>query len=172
MEDLLQMLRTSLQQGIHLILLIDDNSTMKNSDLQAKLQELDMQEACLSWHGNNGPATFRRNKNRTPIDGTWLSKGLSPKFSGYLDYDSLIPGAEHRCLWTDITFIQAFGHNTPPTVRSPMRGLHCKDPRIVENHVKKYEKLAHQHELPKRVALLLSVAKAPLSPELIREYEA
>jgi len=48
LEDLLQMLRASLQQGIHLILLTDGNSSMKNRDLQVALQGLDMQEACLT----------------------------------------------------------------------------------------------------------------------------
>jgi hypothetical protein len=116
--------------------------------------------------------TFMRNNARTPIDGIWLSKGLLSTFSGYLDYDSIKPGAEHRCLWTDITFNQAFGHNIPPFVRPPMRRLHCKDPRIVENYVKKNKTLALQHELPKWIFHIFGAAKAPLSPALIQEYEA
>jgi hypothetical protein len=54
LEDLIQMLRASLQQGIHIILLTDGNSNMKNSDLQVTLQGLDMKEACLTRNGNNG----------------------------------------------------------------------------------------------------------------------
>ena len=53
-----------------------------------------------------------------------------------------------------------------------MRRLHCNNPMIVENYVKKYEKLALQHKLPKWISQLPGAAKAPFSPAMIQEYEA
>jgi hypothetical protein len=53
-----------------------------------------------------------------------------------------------------------------------MRRLHCNNPMIVENYVKKYEKLALQHKLTKWISQLPGAAKAPFSPAMIQEYEA
>jgi hypothetical protein len=45
-----------------------------------------------------------------------------------------IPGMEHWCLWKDISFRVAFGHNMPPITCLAPRRLHCSDPKIVSNY--------------------------------------
>ncbi len=100
----------------HIIPMLDGNSTMKQSDFQQAKVHLKFREAVLSRHGTQGPATFCRNKTQTPIDGLWVSQGLVFTRSGYLHYDSIFPGLEHRCLWMDISFSSAFGHNMPAIV--------------------------------------------------------
>jgi hypothetical protein len=85
-------LTTALQQGDHITLLMDGNTNMKQSELQDTLGMLGFKEAVLSRHGMLGPETFRRNKNRTLIDGIWVSQSLVIERSGYLDYDLVIPG--------------------------------------------------------------------------------
>jgi hypothetical protein len=92
LQDLGKFLTTALQQGDHITLLMDGNTNMKQSELQDTLGMLGFKEAVLSRHGMLGPETFRRNKNRTLIDGIWVSQSLVIERSGYLDYDLVIPG--------------------------------------------------------------------------------
>ncbi len=51
------------------------------------------------------------------------------------------------------------------------RHLHCPDPRIVENYVRKYEKLAVECEFLPRLESLLSRVKYPLQKKLQEELE-
>jgi hypothetical protein len=68
-------------------------------------------------------------------------------------YDS-ITLSEHRCLWVDISYTNAFGHNMPLIQHPITRRLHCKDPRVVANYIRTYEKLAIKHDLLRKVQAL------------------
>jgi hypothetical protein len=129
----------------YIILMLDSNSNMRQSDLQLALGALHLREAILSRHGDLGPEKFHRNKNRTPIDGIWVSSGLVIEQCGYLHYDSIFTGAEHCCLWVELSFISTFGHNMPAIVHPKARRLHCRDPQVVNNYIKRYEALATKH---------------------------
>jgi hypothetical protein len=118
-QDLGKFLNTALQQGEHIILLMDGNTSMKRSDLHGSFGTFGLKEAVLSRHGIAGPETFHRNKTRTPIDGIWVSQSLVIECSGYLDYDSVILGVDHCCLWIDLSFTAAFGHNMPSQDTKP-----------------------------------------------------
>jgi hypothetical protein len=58
-----------IEAGDHIILMLDGNSNMKNSDLSLALREIDMTEAILRRHGLQGQGTRKRNSTSTPIDG-------------------------------------------------------------------------------------------------------
>lgn len=80
------------------------------------------------------------------------------EYSGYLDYDSIVPGLEHLCIWTDISFISAFGHIMLAVVRPKARKLHCRDPRVISNYIRRYEAMAIKHDLPQKAQDLLKKA--------------
>ena len=144
---------------------------MRDSPSATALKNCSMTEALLQRHGFSGPSTFRWNNTRTPIDGIWISPGISISAGGYLDYDCIIPGADHRTLWIDVSFINALGHVMPAIIRPQARRLNCRDPRIVENYVRRYEKLAIQHELLPKTEQFLEKARYPLSRVLQAEFE-
>lgn len=149
--------------GDHIILLIDGNSNMKNSDLKNTLEEeCTLTEAIMAKHGTNGPSTFRRNNTKNPIDGIWVSPSLSIQAGGYFAYDTLIMNTDHRCLWVDIAYTTAFGHNMPAIVRPAARRLHCKDPRLVANYVRAYKNFIKKHRLSAKVKKLKEEASYPL----------
>ncbi len=156
--------------GDHIILMLDGNSNMKGSDLGRALLQLSLFEAILEWHGTNDTATHKRNSTNSPIDGIWLSPGLQIERGGYFEYDDVIP-SDHRCVWVNLSFTTAFGHNIPPLCKRQPRRLHCKDPRLVENFVHLYHQFARPLNLFQRAqdlekkALLMSKSKA------ISEYE-
>ncbi len=144
---------------------------MRNSALSSTLNSLQMTEVILCRHGNGGPSTFRCNNTNTPIDGIWTSSGIRVKQCGYLPYDHILPGADHHCLWLDITYKNAFGHNMPAVPCPNTRRLHCRDPQIVQRYIEIYETLAKSHNLQERVRLLEEKARYPLSPALATEYK-
>jgi len=74
--DLTLELENFLLKGNKIILMLDGNSNMKNSDLSRALCKLSLYEAILSKHGLDGPATHKRNATKSPVDGIWMSPGL------------------------------------------------------------------------------------------------
>jgi hypothetical protein len=170
-EDFSLALQKTIDSGALVLAMMDGNQDMRNSRLATKLKEINMREILLSRHGTHGPSTYRRNESRTPIDGIWVSPGLDIKAGGYLDYDQFLLNADHRCLWVDISFIQAFSHNMPAIAKPKMCRLNCRNPNIVKNYVNGYEKLASRNRLSEKVLALLSKASYPLSHTLQLEYE-
>jgi len=170
-QDLAQDIKEAMQQQEKVILMLDGNSDMRNSELASILQQCSLKEVILQRHGVKGPATCRRNQARTPIDGIWASPGIQITAGGYLDYDQIIPGADHRTLWVEVSYVNALGHVMPAVVRPQARRLHCRDPRIVQNYVRRYEKLATENNLVFRVESLAQKASYPLTPTLQAEFE-
>jgi len=59
--DLLHKIKQFMEMGDHIILLIDGNSNMKDSDLSKALTNISLKEAILNKHRLQGPATHKRN---------------------------------------------------------------------------------------------------------------
>jgi hypothetical protein len=144
---------------------------MKASDLASSLTKCHMREVLLEKHGLNGPSTHRRNNNKIPIDGIWASPGIEIVAGGYFGYDQVFDGTDHRCLWVDITYISAFGHNMPAIIRPPTRRLHCKDPRVVANFNYRLKEFYHKNNFFTRVAQLDLKASYPSTSILQADYE-
>jgi hypothetical protein len=140
-EDLEKDLKQAQSDDDLLVVMMDGNTNMRDSPLAKMLAAYNLKEAILSKHGINCPATCKRNNSCTPIHSIWTSNEMGIKASRYLAYDTFMEGFDHRCLWLDITFKTAFGHNMYAMQRPQTRRLHCRDPRIVLNYVKQYEKL-------------------------------
>ena len=111
LEDLCKDITEFLDSGDNIILMLDGNSNMRQSDLKSALEFCSLKEVIIKTHGPNGPATFRRNNTKTPIDGIWISPSIEVQACGYFDYDSVFANTDHRCLWADVSFVNAFGHN-------------------------------------------------------------
>lgn len=170
LSDLIVDIKKFLDMGDHIILMLDGNSNMKGSDLSRALTQLSLVEAILERHGSDGPATHKRNSTKTPIDGIWLSPGLKLERGGYFEYDEVIP-SDHRCLWVDLSFTMAFGHNMPPLCKRQLRRLHCKNPRLVENFINLYHQFARPLNLFHRIQELEKKAAFMSKSEIINEYE-
>ncbi len=83
-----------------------------------------------------------------------------------MEYDQFLLNADHRCLWIDITYQQAFGHNMVAIPHSNTRCITCRDPRIVQNYVAQYEALAVTDNLQKKSLDLLTKAWYPITEAL------
>jgi len=171
LQDLSHELKKFLALGDHIVLLIDGNSNMKGSDLSSALASLSLQETIIQRHGKLGPSTHKWNTKDQPIDGIWTSLGLDIKARGYFDFDTLVPNTDHRCLWIDSSFIDAFGRNMAPLQRPKARWLHNKDPRLVQNFVRVYKGLVSKQKLLQWAQSLESKVTYPMSSALSRDYE-
>jgi len=170
-EDMCKEIQLALAAHEKVMVLMDGNHNMKNSHLKKGLKALILNEAILTSHETNDPSTHRRNSTRTPIDGRWVSPGVTIQKGGYLDYNQFIRNANHMCLWIDVTFTNAFGHNMPAIIRPSMRCLTCHNSRIINNYITSYEYLAAKHNLLGRSLSLLSTASYPYTPSLQHAYK-
>ena len=127
-KDLCAELQSFKNEGDHIILLLDGNEDMRKGQLAAGLSECNLREVILDKYGPNAPSTYRRNTKHTPIDGIWATPNIGIEGGGFFCFDEVFPETDHRCLWIDVTYITAFGHNMPAINRPSARRLHCRDP--------------------------------------------
>jgi hypothetical protein len=91
LKDLEVAIKTFLDAGDHIMVMLDGISNMRKGDLFNSFTQLSLMEVIIDQHGNSGPATHKRNSTSTPIDGIWLSPGLSIERGGYFEYNEVIP---------------------------------------------------------------------------------
>ena len=77
-----------------------------------------MYEVPTNQHDNT-PETYVRNNQEKTIDGIWISAGINPTASGYLDYN----GWDHRPVWIEFNERQVFGHRELKTLPIKARRL-------------------------------------------------
>jgi hypothetical protein len=95
LQDLERELQSFLLDGDQIVLSIDGNANMKNSDLKSSLESLTPREAILERHGTKGPSTYRRNNSKEPIDGIWITPGLNILEGGYFGLVTVFPNTDH-----------------------------------------------------------------------------
>jgi len=170
LEDLSEEIRQSKAQGDEIVVLLDGNESMVEGRLQETLTQCLLKEKLLECHGTPA-ATVNSNKQNVPIDRIWCSGGISIKAGGYLPFDAVIPRTNHRTLWIDVSFQNAFGHNMPMLVCPSMRKLQCKDARCIQNFISSYKKFIDKHNLLERAKVLENTITFPASETQIDEYE-
>jgi len=170
-EDLQLFLQECLEAGDQIVLALDGNCNMRDSDLQCMLKRLSMLEILISTFGNSGPATSKRNSSAVPIDGIWTTPGKKMEAGGYFKFDEVFMNTDHRCLWIDVSFINAFGHNMPPLFRPQTKRLHCRDPRLIDNFTYLYKKYALRSDLKNRVKIFEESYHTMTLDEVKDEYE-
>jgi hypothetical protein len=152
--------------------MLDGNDDMRRGPIHSAFINCQLRECILTKHGNKAVNTYRRNTKNIPIDGIWISPSLEIRAGGYLGFDEVFPGTDHRTLWVDISYEYAFGHHMDPITKPQARRLQCKDPRLVKNFNRHYEKYLTKHNLLERAIELEKASSCPLSPKLQQEYIA
>jgi hypothetical protein len=120
---LLMEVETWLQQGDQLILLMDTNEDIRS--FHHAIQHTGLQEAILSRHGTNAPATFDGGSDQ--IDSIFMLPSIDIIIGGYFKF-GFCPFTDHRGLWIDIHYNNAFGHTMPAIITALARCLKTQDP--------------------------------------------
>jgi len=69
LKDLEVDIKTFLDAGDHIIVMLGGNSNMRKGDLFNLFTQLSLREVIIDRHGDSGLATHKRNSTSTPIDG-------------------------------------------------------------------------------------------------------
>ncbi len=167
-NEILQLQET----GSHLIVMLDGNEDMRSGHLSKALKSLNLREAILQKHGNAAPSTYRRSTKEVPIDGIWISQSLDIIKGGYLDFDEVIFGTDHRTIWIDISFSRAFGHKeTSPIVRPSAQRLNNRNPKVRNTFNALCKEYARKSFLTERTTQLELSIQGKMNPAQIMEYE-
>ena len=87
------------------------------------------------------PATFNRNKIRTPTDAIWVSPNIGVVRGGHCAFGGLFGiRSDHHQLWIEVDNSTILGKYLPSSFSIPRSQLRFDDPRSRN----KYIKIAHQ----------------------------
>ena len=103
-----------MSEGDHVVLAIDLNRHVLESDEDVSLRSLGIYEAITNRHNTSTLAPTRQ-RGQVSIDGIFISGSLSITSRGYLPFGSI--NSENRDLWIKIKISLEFGyvlHQIPP----------------------------------------------------------
>jgi hypothetical protein len=137
--------------GSQIILGIDANEDVRTGETAEFFRACGMKEAILDRHREQSPpATYNRNQSRQPIDGLWVTPGLTAVAAGYEAFGKGCP-SDHRALWADFTYEDAFGHSPPPLTSPDARRLRAEDPRLADRYNEQLKAALKKRHLPERL---------------------
>jgi hypothetical protein len=140
-EDLLSEIRTWIQQGESVILLVDLNDNVVSGKVAAKFREVGLTEQVT---GTNNCQIPTHQRGSAPIDGIFTTKEIVPLQCGYVASTS-----DHLCLWMDVAGESLFDKviQVQPAVH---RRLQCSDPRLVKGYGKRLWQNIQESKLMKK----------------------
>ena len=102
-DDLIIFLQRTLLKGDNVVLGIYINEEVRSGNLAKQSKGLGLIDLVLSTHPSESPpATFNRNKSRTPIDAIWGTPSIKVTGTGFGPVDRLSPLVKsdgHQFLW-------------------------------------------------------------------------
>jgi hypothetical protein len=161
-----------MDEGDQLIIGIDANEDVRTRATAEFFQTLGLRDAILDKHSQlSPPATHNRSNQRQPIDGLFVTPGLQAVAARYSAFGAGCP-SEHRVLWADFTYTDAFGLSSTPLVSPGAGRLNTKNPRLVEKYVQQLQKQLVHSGLAKRLfSLELCATQQGWSTSLQDDYD-
>ena len=133
--------------------MMDVNEDVCDSVPQAFLNANGLQDVILSWNDPLlAPATY--STGSVPIDGIFVTGTLALHQAGY---DEFVSWTNHQCIWINLTYEVAFGHNMPPIVHARARRLKLNDPRVVKAYLDKWQEYITTHRLDEKAYALQAI---------------
>lgn len=130
-------------------------------------EDLNLREAISSHHNEEGPATYHRGSKQ--IDGIFVSQTISVVKAGFMEFGEL--PTDHRAIWFEIAFVNAFGYNMAEVVTPAARRLKCNDPKVQIRWIELYKEYLADKNVTERMFDIERNMELPLPPHLAREYE-
>ena len=170
-SDLFNEVQAWKEKGNHIILGIDANEDVRTGNTLETFRSLGMKDLILGTHGKKSPpATCAKNRNRQPIDAIFATAGIKLVAGGYAPFNVGCP-SDHRFLWVDISFYDAFGHAAPPLVPPDIRRLNTGNPKLVHKYNEQVNSAMAKEGLASALFNLeLTAKKEGWNQELEAEY--
>jgi hypothetical protein len=172
-QDLSNQIKKWALLGDQIVIALDANDDLRDGSVQRMMARQGLREALLTRHKHLPTVpTFHRNSDGKPIDGIFVTKGITLQAGGYYAFHEDVQ-SPHRALWIDISFQNAFGCKIQTSTPAEARRLKLKDPRVVKKYNKILEKELQRLKLPLRLFLLETRVQAGvITEEQAKEYEA
>jgi len=153
-EDLVKTLKQAIDEGDHVVLMIDANECVITGKYAAALREIGMHEFLTRRHGTDGPPT---SPGTQAIDGAWSTLAIQEDArGGYLSKEET-PSDTHCGLWMDLYVNRCFGNKLSPAPHR-VRALQPKDPRVRDKYNQVYKAYLVEHDVLQRAKRLRQVA--------------
>lgn len=167
LDDLGQSITNWLNNGDQIVLMADFNEDVEGQKIQEWTQQLQLSNAIAQLHQLRGEPTFHRGK--TSIDGIYISHSIHPNKGGYMPFGAF--PTDHRCLWIDVSMINAFGYNPPKSAKFSARRLKSDNPATRNKWLRIYENFIRLNHLHIRQFQLEASITNFMNPAQIAEYE-
>jgi hypothetical protein len=93
--------------------MLDANGDVREGEVNRMFTDTGMREVLLEYNSELQPtSTYSCNYQEIPIDGIFATPSICLQGGGYFAFGDG-PGSDHRCLWLDLTYQTAFGHESP-----------------------------------------------------------
>ena len=167
LEDLSTFIQQCHQQNDQIILMMDVNQDVATPAFTTWLEEQGLQEAIATGRQIQAPPTYHRGSRQ--IDGIFTSPTITAVRSGFLEFGNF--PSDHRALWIDVTYNNAFGCKMEQTVRSEPRRLQSDNPTVRNRWISHMSEFVKQRKLDKKLKNIERHMQLPLSEDLAQQYE-
>lgn len=142
LSDLGAEITQSKNEGDQIVLLMDCNENVENEMIAAWARQLGLKEGILNLHHQaRRQPTYQR--GTVPIDGIFISSTLQLEAGGYMEFGDF--PSDHRAIWADISYINAFGYKMPDVIKPAMRKLKSNDPIVRNKWIALYKEHLKQY---------------------------
>jgi hypothetical protein len=166
LDDLGTFIDENRKAGDQIILGMDCNDDVTSDTWQSWLRKRGLRNGIIRPQ-DSSPSTYH--KGSYPIDGIFVSPTIIVKQSGYHPFGTF--PSDHRSLWVDVSYSNAFGYQMNRIVIPRARRLKTGDPRIVKKFNSEYTKFIKQHKLHTKIFQIERDMGTSLTPSQAREYD-
>lgn len=141
-DDLGSQVDTWITAGEQIVLIMDANTDIRSQEIQTWAQQHGLREN-LTDEDHTIIATNSRGS--VTIDGIFTSGSIEVLRKGYSEFGAF--PTDHRLLWIDIHYKNAFGHKMPPISIPGARRLKSDNIKCRKKWISTYERLALESKL-------------------------
>jgi hypothetical protein len=167
-NDLTTQINNWLEAGDQIILMIDLNDNILNSEASRQLQSIGLKEGITQRHDEK-QIMSTCNRGNYAIDGIFVSSTIMIQKGGYCPFN-IFP-SDHRALWIDVTMSNLCGNKMAAVMHPQARRLKCNSPKVQEKWRELYLQALHDKSAVQRAYALQTKLVQPLTEDLINEYE-
>ena len=168
LDDIILQLDQWRRDGDQIIVMIDCNDDIRKTNIKEAFESVGLKDSITQGREDNAPGTYHRGSY--PIDGIFTSTTIDMIQGGYLPFGDM--PSDHRTLWIDISYENAFGYKMPSIINPVARRLKSNIPTIRKKFNNDYKLFLRRHHLEERLYSLQSRLTIPIHPDDAKEYES
>lgn len=150
-----------------IVLMMDANEEVSTPSFSNWVQQHGLEDLITRDRDDVIPPTYHRGSKQ--IDGIFASATIHAVRSGFMEFGGF--PSDHRALWFDMTYNNAFGCRMATTMTYAPRRLKSNDPKVQKRWIELMNEHIKTHKLDKRLKAIEDQMHSPLTPQLLAEYD-